>query len=101
MRRGLGGRYVTDELRDDVGSDPLVHQDLEVAWTHRSAPFRIDRDDPFGKLRIKVGGHLIHPADLAQWAGKDKHLERLSRLSGELDCFRRTDVDTVCCFHRD
>src|SRR5579862_5348842 len=41
MRRGLGPGDVANELRDDVGSNPLVHEHLEVSRAHRGPLIRI------------------------------------------------------------
>src|SRR5882757_9406729 len=101
MRSRLGAGYVADELGDEVGADPLIHQHLEVSWTHRGALLRIHAYDTLFILRVEVIGHVVEPLDLAAVTGKHKHLEHLTAVSRELDRLRRTDVHTVGCLDRE
>src|SRR6266702_2380915 len=100
MRCCLGRRYVADELGNDVGSDPLVHEDLEVARAHRGTLVRIHGHYALFVLRLEVGRHGVQPRDLSQRAGKDKHLECLTGVRGKLDRFRRADVHPIGRLHR-
>src|ERR1700748_729007 len=63
MGSGFRGWYVTDELRDEVGTDALVHENLEIARAHRGALLRVDRHDALRKLSREAGGHCVQPTD--------------------------------------
>src|ERR1700730_2853505 len=99
MRCSLGARYVADELCDDLGSDPLVHEDLEVSRAHRGTLVRIHRHDPLFAVRVEVGGHFVQPGYLAQRTGKNKQLQRLPDIGRELNRFGRPDVHPVGGLH--
>src|SRR6185295_16558196 len=101
MRCRLGAGYVADELGDEVRADPLVHEHLEISWTHRGPLRRIHAHDTLLILRVEVAGHGIEPAEVTEGTGKNKHLEHLPVIGCQLDRLRRTDVHTVGCLDRE
>jgi hypothetical protein len=78
MGCSLGRRNVPDELGDDVGSDPLVHEHLEISGAHRDALTRVHWNDPLRVPAIEVRRHLRQPLDLTGRTGQDEHFECLT-----------------------